>query len=207
MEGTTMSQNRSMEEEALDIRMKSIETSVRNLLRAVGEDPERDGLKETPHRVAKTFIHELCSGYAIKPETLLKTFEPVGYGGIVLVKDISFVTLCEHHLLPFSGLCHVAYIPKKRVVGLSKIVRVVDAFARRLQVQERLTTQIANCIERGLRAQAVLVIVSAEHSCMAFRGVNKANSLTVTSELRGLFKDKPEARAEVYQLLKEERKH
>lgn len=194
------------EEDDRQIRLKGIETAVRNLLRAIGEEPERDGLKETPTRVAKSFINELCAGYAIEPITLLKTFEEERYSGIVLVKDIPLVSLCEHHLLPFYGKCHIAYIPEGRVVGLSKLARVVEAYARRLQVQERLTTQIADCLMTGLKAKGVLVTIAAEHSCMAIRGVSKVGAVTVTAEIRGIFKEDASAKAEVYQLLKEDTK-
>lgn len=183
--------------------MLAIEGAIETLLRAIGEDPERDGLKETPGRVARSFMNDLCSGYEIDPFEYLKTFEGESYGGIVLVKDIPVVSFCEHHLLIFKGHCHCAYIPDGRIVGLSKIARVVDAYARRLQVQERLTTQIADCLSDGLKAKGVLVTIAAEHSCMAIRGVQKAGALTVTSEIRGLFKDDAAAKAEVFQLLQE----
>lgn len=195
-----------MTKEELEIsgKIAAIQASVHALLTAIGEDPNRDGLKETPNRVAKSFLNELCSGYKIDPTTLFKTFEPDGYQGIILVKDIPLTSLCEHHLLVFSGHCHVAYIPNGKVIGLSKIARVVDVFARRLQVQERLTNQIADCLMQGLDAKGVLVIIAAEHSCMAIRGVAKVGAVTVTAEIRGIFATDPSVKNEAYQLLKED---
>jgi GTP cyclohydrolase I len=181
----------------------AIELAIRNVLSAIGEDPDRPGLRETPGRVAKSFLDDLCTGYEINPLDVLKTFEDESYGGIVLVRDIPFVSLCEHHLLIFSGVCHCAYIPNGKIVGLSKIGRVVDAYARRLQVQERLTKEIADCLHKGLDARGVLVTIAAEHTCMSIRGVEKAGALTVTSEIRGLFKTDASAKAEVFQLLNE----
>lgn len=147
---------------------------VRKLLRAVGEDPERDGLQDTPERVVRAFL-EYCEGYAQDPVALLqKTFEEVaGYQDLVILSDIDFVSHCEHHLAPIIGKAHIAYLPSNTVVGISKLARVVDAFARRLQIQERMTAQIAQCIEDGLAPRAVGVIVDAEHGCMTLRGVRK----------------------------------
>lgn len=147
---------------------------VRKLLRAVGEDPDRDGLRDTPDRVVRAFL-EYCEGYAQDPVALLqKTFEEVaGYQDLVILSDIDFVSHCEHHLAPITGKAHVAYLPSNAVVGISKLARVVDAYARRLQIQERMTAQIAQCIEAGLAPRAVGVIIDAEHGCMTLRGVRK----------------------------------
>lgn len=183
---------------------KIIEGSIYDILEAIGEDPERDGLKETPARVAKSYLEDFCRGYEENPLDFLKTFDNHSYSGIVLLKDIEFTSLCEHHLLVFQGHVHVAYIPSEnRIVGLSKIGRVVEAYARRLQVQERLTSQIADCLDKGLKPKGVLVTIAAEHSCMSIRGIQKAGSLTVTSEIRGLFQKDASAKAEVFQLLRE----
>lgn len=182
--------------------MTRAERAVKELLLALGEDVKREGLRETPRRVASAFITDLCSGYKQNPATFLKkTFPADGYEGIVLVRDIPIISSCEHHLLPFTGICHCAYIPNGRIVGLSKFARVVDAFSRRLQVQERLNHQIADCIEDALKPQGLLVTISAEHSCMVIRGVQKAGTKTVTSEIRGVFRTDASARAEVFQLL------
>lgn len=161
---------------------------VREFLGAIGEDPEREGLLETPRRVAEAW-REFTAGYAVDIDELLSegVFEE-RHEGMVLVKDIEFYSLCEHHLVPFFGRCHVAYIPDKRIVGLSKTARVVEAFARRLQVQERMTDDIARAIERHLRPKGVAVVVEARHLCMMMRGVEKHGSSVVTSALLGSFK-------------------
>lgn len=147
---------------------------IRDLLRAIGEDPDRDGLRDTPGRVVRAFA-EYCAGYAQDPlAELRKTFDEVsGYQNLVILTDIDFVSHCEHHLAPIIGCAHIAYLPSKAVVGISKLARVVDAYARRLQIQERMTAQIAQCIEAGLAPRAVGVIVDAEHGCMTLRGVRK----------------------------------
>lgn len=171
---------------------------VRGVLEAIGENPDREGLLETPKRVVKAW-GEWFNGYAADPKAVLKTFEDGAElcgDEMVVVKDLDFYSHCEHHMAPFFGKAHVAYIPDKRVVGLSKMPRLVDIFAHRLQVQERLTNQIANAIEEHLAPKGVGVIVQATHFCMCSRGVNKQGSTTITSALRGAIKDKPEARAE-----------
>jgi GTP cyclohydrolase I len=180
---------------------KRAEYAVRELLIAVGEDPNREGLVDTPRRVAKMY-KELFSGVQSDPaEHLRRTFrEP--YDEIVLLRDINFSSLCEHHLLPFLGKAHVAYLPKDRVVGLSKLARTVDAFARRPQVQERLTAQIADAIMQHLKPQGALVVIESEHLCMKVRGVNKPNSVMVTSAVRGIFKTDSAARSEALALIK-----
>ncbi len=168
------------------------EAAVRTLLRWAGDDPAREGLVDTPRRVAKAF-EELFAGYRTKPSDILdRVFEEVaGYGDIVLVRDIPFSSHCEHHMMPFIGYAHIAYYPSKGVVGLSKLARVVDAFARRLQTQESLTVQIADTIDEALRPRGVAVMLEAEHLCMSMRGVRKAGSSTVTTQFTGVFKDDP----------------
>jgi GTP cyclohydrolase IA len=181
---------------------KSIADSVRKIIEAVGEDPNRDGLRRTPERFEKAFRF-LTSGYQQDPEKLLNgAMFSVCYDQMVLVKDIEFYSLCEHHLLPFFGKCHVAYIPDKKVVGLSKIPRLVNMFARRLQIQERLTNQIANSIQQKIAPLGVGVVIEGRHLCMAMRGVEKESSQTVTSAMLGSFKDNPKTREEFLSLVR-----
>ncbi len=170
---------------------------IRGLLKEIGEDPDREGLLETPARVMKAWRH-WCQGYHQNPKDVLKTFEDGAQGvdEMVVVKSIELYSHCEHHMAPFFGVAHVAYIPSKRIVGLSKLARVVDIYSQRLQVQERLTNQIADAIQEGLDPIGVGVVIEAKHFCMCSRGVNKQGSTTITSALRGALKDKPEARAE-----------
>lgn len=179
------------------------EALIRGLLTHLGEDPDREGLKETPRRVIKAWGH-WCQGYKVDAQALLKTFVDgsEGVDEMVLVKDIEFYSHCEHHMAPFFGTAHVAYIPNGSVVGLSKLARVVDVYAQRLQVQERLTNEIANCLDEGLSPLGVAVVVEAKHFCMCSRGVSKQGSSTITSALRGVFKEKPEVRAEFMALIK-----
>jgi GTP cyclohydrolase I len=169
------------------------EAAVRTLLLWTGDDPDREGLKDTPRRVAKAY-RELFSGYAQDArEELGRTFEEVaGYDDLVLVKDIPFHSHCEHHMVPIIGRAHVAYMPEKRVLGLSKIARVVDIFAHRLQTQEAMTAQIAGVIQDVLNPRGVAVMIEAEHMCMAMRGIRKQGSTTLTSTFTGIFKDSPE---------------
>jgi GTP cyclohydrolase I len=176
-----------------------IENAVRDILLNVGEDPDRDGLLNTPKRVRKMY-GELLSGYTTDPVALINgaLFE-VDYDEMVLVRDIEYQSLCEHHLLPFMGRAHVAYIPNGKVVGLSKIPRIVDMFARRLQVQERMTRQIADFIDETLHPQGVAVVLEGVHLCAMMRGVKKANSRMVTSALTGAFKTNPATRNEFMQ--------
>ena len=185
-------------ESAVDL--PAIEEAVRTILKAVGEDPQRPGLLETPRRVAKMYA-EMFSGLNKSPEEHLRVTFPEVYDEMVLVRDITFTSMCEHHLLPFSGVAHVSYIPKGRVTGLSKLARVVEEVSRRPQVQERMTQTIADLIERELGTAGVAVVIEAEHSCMAIRGIRKPGSITVTSALRGKFKKDPAARAEVMSLI------
>lgn len=176
--------------------------SIRDLLKSLGEDPDREGLQRTPERSSKAWA-DLTRGYHEDPaEVLSVTFGDTNYQGIVAVRDVEFYSLCEHHLLPFHGTASIAYVPgsSNRVVGLSKIARLVDVFARRLQVQERMTSQIADAIERHLDAAGVVVLVSAAHSCMRMRGVGKQNAAMVTSEVRGVFRQSDAARAEALAL-------
>ena len=175
--------------------------AVRTLLEMVGEDPDRDGLVETPARVLKAW-KEMTAGYDMDPAKLLGTTFDQSYDEMVIVKDYPFVSLCEHHVLPFSGFAKVAYIPgrpKGRVVGLSKLGRLVDCFARRLQIQERLTSQVGNALDEHLVPYGVAVVLEATHECMAHRGVNKTGSM-VTSYLSGVFRDSPSARMEFHAL-------
>lgn len=173
---------------------------VHNLLKIVGENPERDGLISTPKRVGKAFQF-LTKGYQEDPKAILESaLFSEDYRQMVVVKDIEFYSLCEHHLLPFFGKAHVAYIPNGKITGLSKIARVVDVFARRLQVQERMTTQIKECIQDTLNPLGVMVVIEAEHLCMQMRGVQKQHSLTTTSDFTGAF-TRPETREEFLRLI------
>lgn len=170
---------------------------VGEVLKCIGDDPEREGLRETPGRVVKAW-GEWFSGYRADPASFLKTFEDgaEGVDELVIVRGIDLFSHCEHHMAPFFGKAHVGYIPSGKVVGLSKLARVVDAYARRLQVQERITNQVADLINDVLQPVGVGVVIEATHFCMCSRGVNKQGSTTITSALRGALKDKPEARAE-----------
>ncbi|GIK39745.1 MAG: GTP cyclohydrolase 1 [Chloroflexota bacterium] len=177
-------------------RQKEIEKAVRKTLANIGEDPDREGLQRTPERVARMY-DELTAGYHMDPVKLINdALFDVEYSEMVIVKDIDFYSLCEHHLLPFFGKAHVAYIPKGKVVGLSKIPRIVDMFARRLQVQERMTQQIADFINEVLHPHGVAVVVEGAHMCSMMRGVKKANATMVTSALLGIFKSHLKTRAE-----------
>jgi GTP cyclohydrolase I len=171
--------------------------AVRELLLAVGEDPEREGLRGTPERVASMYA-ELLSGMREDPGEHLEVTFSAGHDEMVMVRDIAFASLCEHHLVPFIGRAHVAYIPSANgaITGLSKLARLVDGYARRLQVQEQLTTEIADAMERALRPRGTLVVLEAEHLCMSMRGVRKPGTLTVTSAVRGLFRTDVATRAE-----------
>jgi len=171
-------------------------------LRLVGEDPEREGLLKTPERVAKAWQF-LTHGYGLDPDEVLRSaLFAEDYSEMVLVRDIEVYSLCEHHALPFFGKAHVAYIPNGQIVGLSKIPRLVDVFARRLQVQERLTLQIRDAIDRVLEPEGVAVVIEAQHLCMMMRGAEKQNSMTTTSAMSGVFMDNPNTRAEFMRLVK-----
>ena len=186
---------------AVSVDEPRIAAAVREILAAIGEDPDGDGLLDTPERVARAW-GELVGGYGRDAEELLGTTFDIAHDEMVLVKDIEVVSLCEHHLLPFTGVAHVAYIPSAdgRVTGLSKLARLVELYARRLQVQERLTTQIADALVEHLGARGVMVVVEAEHTCMTMRGVRKPGSSTVTSAVRGQLRDAA-TRAEAMSLI------
>jgi len=174
---------------------------VGDLITLCGDDPQRDGLQDTPYRVTKAFL-ELTEGYREDPKQHLeKTFD-VDHQELVLLKDIEFQSMCEHHLLPFFGVAHVAYIPKKKLTGLSKIARMVDGYSKRFQVQERLTSQIADALMEVLDAEGAMVVIEAKHLCMCHRGVKKSGSSTVTSSVRGVFAQEPETRAEFLSLIR-----
>ena len=176
--------------------------AVSQLLKAIGEDPDRDGLRRTPERVAAMYA-EIFEGIGQDPEEVLDATFDAGHDEMIMVRDIALYSVCEHHLVPFIGRAHVAYIPNETgcITGLSKIARVVDLLAKRPQVQERLTTQIADAIENKLRPRGVLVVVEAEHLCMSMRGVRKPGSRTVTSAIRGIFRDNDATRAEAMGLI------
>jgi GTP cyclohydrolase I len=179
-----------------------MERLVEQLLKELGEDAHREGLERTPARVAAA-LRYLTSGYAKDPRDILNDALFIEeYDEMVIVKDIDVTSLCEHHLLPFIGKCHVAYMPRRKIVGLSKIPRLVDMYARRLQVQERLTTQIASTLNDVLQPRGVAVVIEAVHLCMLMRGVEKQNSKAVTSAMLGSFRDRPETRAEFMELIK-----
>jgi GTP cyclohydrolase I len=187
---------------AMGVDLERLEHAVREILIAIGEDPDRDGLLRTPQRVAEMYA-EICSGLQEDPsQHLIVTFE-ANHDEMVLVRDIPLYSICEHHLAPFHGQAHVAYIPGDdgRITGLSKIARLVDGFAKRPQVQERLTTQIADALVDVLQPRGAFVLIEAEHLCMSMRGVRKPGSLTLTSAVRGLFKDSAATRAEVMALI------
>ena len=179
-----------------------MQDAIRTLLTDLGEDPDREGLLDTPKRVEKAYTF-LTSGYhADIDQVLNNALFSVDYSEMVIVKDIDFYSLCEHHLLPFFGKCHVAYIPTKKVIGLSKIPRIVDVFARRLQVQERLTNQIADTIQDKIAPLGVAVVMEATHLCMSMRGVEKQNSVAVTSAMHGTFRTSSRTRMEFLELIK-----
>ena len=187
---------------AAPVDLERIERAVREILHAIGEDPDRDGLLRTPARVAEMYA-EVCAGLSQDPAShLVVTFE-ANHDEMVLVRDIALYSICEHHLVPFHGRAHVAYIPGDdgRITGLSKLARLVDGYAKRPQVQERLTTQIADALVEALDPRGAFVMIEAEHLCMSMRGVRKPGTLTVTSAVRGLFKESAATRAEVMSLL------
>jgi GTP cyclohydrolase I len=179
-----------------------IEAAVREILAAIGEDLDRDGLVDTPARVARMY-EEIFAGLRESPDEHLQVMFEADHDEMVMVRDISLVSCCEHHLVPFIGKAHVAYIPNRdgRITGLSKLARLVDVYAKRPQVQERLTTQVADEIERVLQPRGVLVVIEAEHLCMSMRGVKKPGATTVTSAVRGLFRDNAATRAEAMRLI------
>lgn len=179
-----------------------MQETIRRLLADLGEDPDRAGLRETPRRVAQS-LRFLTSGYEADLDSVINgALFTVEYSEMVIVRDIDFYSLCEHHLLPFFGKCHVAYLPNRRVIGLSKLPRVVDLFARRLQVQERLTSQIAEALREKVDPLGVAVVMEATHLCMAMRGVEKQNAVTVTSAMLGVFRDDARTRTEFLELIR-----
>jgi len=182
------------------------EAAVRTLIAWAGDDPDREGLQETPARVAKAY-EELFEGYRLDPaEALSKVFREVeGYDELVLVKDVPFHSHCEHHMVPFHGVAHIAYYPENGVVGLSKLARIVEVFARRLQTQETMTAQIVQAIEEALRPRGVAVVIEAEHMCMSMRGVRKAGASTSTCQFTGVFRDDPAEQLRFFTLLNNRR--
>ncbi len=180
--------------------IESIEKAVREILVAVGEDPEREGLRNTPSRVARMY-QELFSGLTLDPARHLETAFTERYDELVVLRDVPFNSVCEHHLMPFEGKAHVAYLPDGQVVGISKLARVIDDFAHRPQVQERLTSQIADLLKDKLNAKGVAVVLEATHACMTCRGIKKAGSVMVTSAVRGLCRSDARTRSEVMTLL------
>ena len=187
---------------ASEIVQERIAAAVREILFAIGEDPDRDGLLETPNRVARMYA-EICAGLHQEPSEHLATMFEADHDEMVMVRDIPMYSLCEHHLIPFIGKAHVAYIPNRsgNVIGLSKVARLVDGFAKRPQVQERLTRQVADALEEHLQPRGVLVVMEAEHLCMSMRGVRKAGSSTVTSSVTGIFRANVATRAEAMRFL------
>jgi GTP cyclohydrolase I len=181
---------------------EEVESAIRTLLRWAGDDPDRSGLRGTPARVSRAY-KEWFGGYDQDPAGILRTTfdETSGYDEIILLKEVEFVSHCEHHLAPIVGKAHVAYLPERRVVGISKLARVVDVFARRLQIQERMTAQIADTIQQVLEPRGVAVVIEAVHHCMVMRGVNKPGSTMVTSRLTGVFKDDPSVKRELLALI------
>jgi len=184
------------------VDLARIEHAVREILVAIGEDPERDGLRDTPGRVARAYAEQFA-GLRQRPEDVLRTVFDAGHDEMVLVRDIELYSTCEHHLTPFFGFAHVGYIPnaKGQITGLSKLARLVDLFARRPQVQERMTSQIADALMNVLEPRGVIVVIEAEHLCMSMRGVRKPGAKTVTSAVRGIFLDSDRTRAEAMSLL------
>jgi GTP cyclohydrolase I len=184
-----------------EIDQGRIEKAVREIIEALGEDPDREGLIETPERVARFYAEVFSSIHEDPGEVVDAFFGEEHYQEIVMVREIPFYSMCEHHFVPFHGQAHVAYLPKGRVTGLSKLARLVEGFARRPQMQERLTAQVANCLYERLDPHGVLVVVEAEHLCMSMRGVKKAGAKTITSAVRGTMESNPATRAEAMSLL------
>lgn len=181
---------------------KRIEKAVREILLAVGENPKREGLKDTPARVARMY-EEIFAGVGQDPKAVMRVFETEGHEDMVILRDIPFYSMCEHHLLPFYGKAHVAYVPhKERLAGLSKLARVVETIARRPQLQERITTEVADTIMQVLKPMGTLVVVEAEHLCMTMRGIKKSGSVMTTSAVRGVFESSERTRQEALQLIR-----
>jgi GTP cyclohydrolase I len=192
----------TLQSPTVKVNQPQLEESVREILANIGENPEREGLLNTPNRVARMY-DELTAGYHVDPVKLVNgAVFNVDYDELVLVKDIDFYSMCEHHMLPFYGKAHVAYIPNGKVIGLSKIPRIVEMFARRLQIQEQMTSQIAQFLQETLEPQGVAVVVEGAHMCAMMRGVKKENTKMTTSKMTGVFKDNPKTRDEFIQLLR-----
>lgn len=185
------------------VTREQAEEAVRTLIRWAGDDPKREGLLDTPRRVVKSYS-EFFSGYDVEPQNILsRTFKEVdGYDEIVVLRDIEFESHCEHHMVPFTGKVHIAYMPESRVVGISKLARLVDAYAKRLQIQEKMTAQIANALNDTLQPKGVAVVIEAVHQCMTSRGVHKRNSVMQTSHMLGRFRSDARSRQEFFSLLR-----
>lgn len=191
----------SVDENGCLVEMASFSEAIKQLIKLCGDDPERDGLQDTPFRLLKAFL-ESTEGYREDPKLHLEKAFDIQHKGLILIKDIEFYSLCEHHFSPFFGVAHVGYIPKEKITGLSKVGRLVEGYAKRFQVQERLTTQIAQSIEEVLDPEGTIVMVEAKHMCMCSRGIKKANAVTTTSSIRGIYENRPDLRAEFYSLIK-----
>lgn len=195
-----MADDKPANKSTFEVDLPRIEKAVREILIAVGEDPDREGLLETPARVARMY-RELLSGLHQDPRVHLKKFFTEKYDEVVVVRDISFNSLCEHHMLPFMGKAHVGYLPNGKVIGLSKLARLVEVISKRPQVQERMTETVADLLEEELDVRGVAVVIEASHSCMTMRGIRKPGSLCVTSAMRGKFRENATTRAEVMHLM------
>jgi GTP cyclohydrolase I len=195
-----LTRSEDMKHKSSKIDTERIRNAVKEILLAVGEDIDREGLRKTPERVARMYAELLAGAYEDPKEHLRSVFTE-NYDEIVLLRDIPFYSICEHHLLPFIGSAHVAYLPKGKILGVSKLARIVDCFARRLQSQERLTYQIADFIMDSLKPQGAAVVLEASHSCMTIRGIKKPGSAMVTSALRGIFRRDPKSRSEILSLM------
>jgi GTP cyclohydrolase I len=185
-----------------EIDREKVERAVRLILEGIGDDPDREGVRDTPRRVAEMF-EEIFAGVGVDPTPIPQVVSGANFDEMIMVKDIPLQSLCEHHLLPFNGHAHVAYIPNEdgRITGLSKLARLVDGYARRPQVQERLTVQIADGLVKALQPRGVMVVIEAEHLCMSMRGIKKAGAITVTSAVRGLFRDNAATRQEAMRFI------
>lgn len=181
--------------------MDDIHSYIKDILKYIGEQPDREGLVDTPKRVVNSW-KEIYKGYKQDPESILTTFAADGYDQIVLLKDVEVYSMCEHHMLPFIGKAHVAYLPDEKVVGISKLARLVDIYARRLQIQERLTDQVTEALMKYLKPKGAVCIIEAQHLCMRMRGVSKQNSVMVTSSIKGVFRNNTEMMNELTNLLK-----
>jgi GTP cyclohydrolase I len=180
----------------------SIQENVVRMLQFIGEDPTREGLKDTPNRIARAWRDEIFVGYQKDPKEVLTTFQTDGYNQIILLRDIELFSMCEHHMLPFIGVAHIAYIPNERIIGVSKLARLLDIYARRLQIQERIGEQVTNALMEHLKPQGAACIIEAVHMCMRMRGVSKQRSTMVTSSVKGVFFEDARARSELMELIR-----